>query len=86
MPLPVAVRPPVPAMAPLTVRVLPAAAATVESAVTDTLRFVAKVTLSVAVRLPPANVRLVEAEAGTAPSAESAANETEPPLMKVPPV
>ena len=86
VPLPVAVRPPDPAITPLTVKVLLAAAESVVSAVTLTLRFVTRVTLSVATKPPPARVRLVAAEAGTAPRAAALAIESEPPLMVVPPV
>ena len=80
MPLPVAVRPPEPAIAPLMVKVLLAATASVASAVTLTLRFVTRVTLSVAARPPPARVRLVVADAGTAPRAAALAIESKPPL------
>ena len=81
-----AVRPPGPETVPLTVKVLFAAAESVESAVRLTLRFVASVTLSVALRPPPTRVRFVAAEAGTAPRAASVAIETVPPLTVVPPV
>ena len=80
-PAPLSVSAPVPAMLPLTVKVVEAAAFNVEFAFTRTLRFAFKAVVAVMASVPPFKVTFVAAAPGAVPRALSAAIETVPLLI-----